>query len=220
MNTYKQTTFPEFTLNELLLLTPDTSQNNLPTQKQLEASRTKKIAEKYTGNCRISVYANGFFVYSDGVRSTVQRIHRCKESICYKFLDDTTQIYASDFFLDLPYYIRLTLEGEERLARNQLARDSAKTFSYENTEMESANLAIAPDYLSEIIKQNDSDILRSLLQKLTTCQAEVVQLYYTEGLSQQEIGERLGISRCSVQDRLDGAIKKLRKLYKQVSSDL
>lgn len=52
-----------------------------------------------------------------------------------------------------------------------------------------------------------------MLESLTEKQREVFLLYYYDGLKQREIAERLGISRDSVNDRLEGALKKVKKLF-------
>ena len=54
---------------------------------------------------------------------------------------------------------------------------------------------------------------REMLESLTEKQREVFLLYYYDGLKQREIAERLGISRDSVNDRLEGALKKVKKLF-------
>jgi RNA polymerase sigma factor (sigma-70 family) len=47
---------------------------------------------------------------------------------------------------------------------------------------------------------------------LTEKQKEVVVLYYRDGYTQQEIGNMLGISRDSVADRLESALKRIKKM--------
>ncbi len=46
---------------------------------------------------------------------------------------------------------------------------------------------------------------------LTVRQAEVILYMFGEGMSQQEIAEELDINISSVRDRINGALKKLRK---------
>ena len=52
-----------------------------------------------------------------------------------------------------------------------------------------------------------------MLSTLTDKQREVYVLYYDEGYTLQEIGEMLGVTWVSVRNRLEGAIKKIRKYY-------
>ena len=54
--------------------------------------------------------------------------------------------------------------------------------------------------------------LKKAMKKLTDAQREAINLYFYKKMTQDEIAETLGIKRTSVQDRLDGALKKLRKL--------
>lgn len=55
-------------------------------------------------------------------------------------------------------------------------------------------------------------LLDEALTHLTDKQIEVVDLYFGKNLTQQEIANKLNLSRTTVQDRLSGSIKKLKKL--------
>lgn len=67
-----------------------------------------------------------------------------------------------------------------------------------------------PDCVSFFIRK---ETRREMLESMTDKQREVFTLYYYDGLKQREIAESLGISRDSVNDRLEGALKKVKKLF-------
>lgn len=46
---------------------------------------------------------------------------------------------------------------------------------------------------------------------LTKKQMEVLELFYEKNMTLEQIAEKLKISKTSVQDRLDGAIRKFKK---------
>lgn len=54
--------------------------------------------------------------------------------------------------------------------------------------------------------------IQNALHKLTDKQRTVVLLHALDGLSFREIGERLGLSRYTVRDYYDHAVKKLKKV--------
>ena len=53
--------------------------------------------------------------------------------------------------------------------------------------------------------------MASAIKYLTQAQAEVIDMYFFQNMTQDAIAEKLGISRSSVQDRLNGALRKLKK---------
>ena len=54
--------------------------------------------------------------------------------------------------------------------------------------------------------------MANAIKHLTQAQAEVIEMYFFQDMTLDAIAERLGISRAGVQDRLNGALKKLKKL--------
>ena len=54
--------------------------------------------------------------------------------------------------------------------------------------------------------------MANAIKHLTQAQAEFIEMYFFQDMTLDAIAERLGISRAGVQDRLNGALKKLKKL--------
>ena len=60
-----------------------------------------------------------------------------------------------------------------------------------------------------VIRQLEIKQLQKAMQQLTENQKERLQLYFFEGLTYRQIGEKLGISDKSVRESIDAALKKL-----------
>ena len=66
---------------------------------------------------------------------------------------------------------------------------------------------------AEMLADEELRRLYAAIGKLTERQKEVIELYYFKGMTQQEIAEELGIGRRSVGNVLEGAIKKIKKVF-------
>lgn len=62
-----------------------------------------------------------------------------------------------------------------------------------------------------VIRQLEIKQLQKAMQQLTENQKERLQLYFFEGLTYRQIGEKLGISDKSVRESIDAALKKIKK---------
>jgi RNA polymerase sigma factor (sigma-70 family) len=68
--------------------------------------------------------------------------------------------------------------------------------------------------LDSLEPEPDLDLSKKLadaMTRLTQAQSEVIQLCFYQNMTQEAAAKKLGLSRASVQDRLNGALKKLRK---------
>ena len=89
--------------------------------------------EKIDSETEISVYKNGFVHYRAGKNNTVFGIWNCDESYCYKSTKDFSTIIDSSYFDDAEWYIRLIIEGEDILERNQKrVRSNHKEFLFDD----------------------------------------------------------------------------------------
>lgn len=66
----------------------------------------------------------------------------------------------------------------------------------------------APDVLDAIVQR---DMLSELLDCLTERQREVVTAYFFDGLTQQQIADKLGISKPAVNKAIKNALSAMRK---------
>ena len=117
----------------------------------LEAKVPIIVKELLSEQAEISVYQNGFVLYRVGKRATVFPLHSCKEYIYDSNIEALTNINER-FFDNENWYIRLILEGEDRLVKNQEVRNGKKTISYS---------AVAEDWNE--LREEDSTLAHLIL---------------------------------------------------------
>lgn len=162
----------------------------------------------------LSVYPGGYAVYSNGSGTTVVSICECGE-YTYRFHDGEDDLPTeSRLLLDgEDWSVVVALKGEEQIEANLMNRKGDRKGSrqyvedWEHIRVEEE----APDVLDAIIQR---DMLSELLDCLTERQREVITAYFFDGLTQQQIADKLGIAKQSVNENLKAAIKKMKKISK------
>ena len=117
------------TLQELKEITETTKYGiKMPTARNLRETG-RAVAEKHLKNDTwITAYQNGYALYHASGHSTVFPIHTCG---AYLYVSSGVSSYLSEHFFEKePWYVRLVLEGEDRLDRNQSAKEQERTVSY------------------------------------------------------------------------------------------
>ncbi len=226
----------ESTLADLLAYIGEVKKaEKTPTPKKLAESGSTVIAEE-TG---CLAYSCGYAVYDNGSGRTVMWLPDCV-SFTYYF-DEATDaekgiISDKDTLPDgllemLPWVMAVTLIGEHRIEANSMNRTGSRsgTKDYDSDDNGDkdgdAEAALEKTYEKAYVWREDrigespetifirKETRREMLESMTDKQREVFTLYYYDGLKQREIAERLGISRDSVNDRLECALKKVKKLF-------
>jgi len=226
----------ESTLADLLAYIGEVKKaEKTPTPKKLAESGSTIIAEE-TG---CLAYSCGYAVYDNGSGRTVMWLPDCV-SFTYYF-DEATDaekgiIPDKDTLPDgllemLPWVMAVTLIGEHRIEANSMNRTGSRsgTKDYDSDDNGDkdgdAEAALEKTYEKAYVWREDrigespetifirKETRREMLESMTDKQREVFTLYYYDGLKQREIAERLGISRDSVNDRLECALKKVKKLF-------
>ena len=180
-----------------------------PSAKNLRETG-KAVAEKQlTGDTWIAVYQNGYALYHACIHSTVFPIHACGD---YLYVSSGVSSYLPEhFFAKEPWHIRLILEGEDRLERNQKAKEKGRTVSYS---------AISEEWEAmEDIRENpleylvDMECRKEMLQCLTERQRAAASLCFLQQKSRKEAARELGITSPAVSAILSQAARRLRKRY-------
>ena len=175
----------------------------------LESDIPIAVKETLGEQAEISVYQNGLVLYRVGKRATVFPLHNCTEYI----YESGEKIFANineRFFDNENWYIRLILEGEDRLAKNQEVRNGKKTISYS---------AVAEDW--DVLGEEDTTLagmilcetMEEALLPLTENQRYVLKRHYLDGITQRIIAKKLGVSNQAVSDMIRKAIRKVQKVY-------
>lgn len=181
----------------------------LPTAKKLRESGLAVAQERLGLDSEIVAYQSGYVIYRVRNHSTVFPLHSCRE---YLYLSGEKMIHLSEqFFCKKEWYLRLVLEGEDRLSRNHEEKERRWNIPYS---------AISEDWealgdLTESVLEHFSkqEIVEEMLQILTDKQRKVIQEYYIQGKTQTQIAKELGVSRLTVRDSIILAINKIRKKY-------
>lgn len=207
-----------------------------PTSKKLREEAGEPIASAM--DC--TVYANGYAVYDNGTGRTVMWIPSCV-SFTYHFdkLRENEKTFMSEtdtlpegLLESLPWFSALTLIGDHRVEANAMnRRQGSRTGSkdYDSDDLGDKDGDVEEAYEKQYQKEynwrethigeNPESIFirketrQEMLASMTEKQREVFVLYYQYGYTQQEIADKLGIDQTSIRDRLDGALKKVKKLF-------
>lgn len=181
----------------------------MPTARNLR-NTGRLVAEKELKNDTwIAAYQNGYALYHAGGHSTVFPVHTCGD---YLYASSGISSYLPEhFFAKEPWHIRLVLEGEDRLERNQKAKEQERTVSYH---------AISEEWQAmEDMRKNPLEYLvdmenrKEILQYLTERQGAAVSLCFFRQKTRKEAAEELGITSPAVSAILSQAARRLRKKY-------
>ena len=225
------------TLAELIdILGPVTRAAKTPTSRKLREEAGEPIAE----SDGILVYSNGYAVYDNGSGRTVVWVPACT-SFTYYFdkmkesekggeIKETFEL-PEGLLESQPWPIAVTLIGDHRVEMNMMNRTGSRTGtrdydSDDNGDKDGdAEDAVEKSYQNEYNWREDQigedpetiyirkETRREMLESMTEKQREVFILYYQYGYTQQEIADMLGISKQSVNERLEGSVRKVRKKY-------
>ena len=105
----------------------------IPTAKKLKEYGTV-IAKKSMGcETEILAFQNGYALYQVSRFTTVFPICFCGK---YQYNAEQADCISEEFFNQREWYIRLILEGEDRLSRNQESKEQGWTISYSDVSEE------------------------------------------------------------------------------------
>ena len=164
---------------------------------------------------QLLVYQEGYALYRVGKYTTVFPVHSCGD-YCYE--NDGQQICVdASFFEQQEWYVRLFLEGEDRLAKNRETCHKGKVVSYHAVSEEwffLSSPALPP--LEQLIEREQ---ILELMGLLTERQRDIVILYFYYGETQWEIAKELGITQPTVSQTLMAALRRMRDSQKDSSSE-
>ena len=164
---------------------------------------------------QLLVYQEGYALYRIGKYTTVFPVHSCGD-YCYE--NDGQQICVdASFFERQEWYVRLLLEGEDRLAKNRETCHKGKVVSYHAVSEEWCFLsspALPP--LEQLIEKEQ---ILELMGLLTERQRDIVILYFYYGETQWEIAKELGITQPTVSQTLMAALRRMRDSQKEGFSE-
>lgn len=181
----------------------------LPTAKQLRVTGLVVAKERLGQEAEISAYQNGCALYQVGRCSTVFFLHPCRDY--YYISDDGIVCLPEQFFEHERWYLRLMLEGEDRLNRNHEERERNWNISYSAISEDWDAMGDWPESAAERLEKQET--VEEMMQLLTEKQKTVICGYYMQGKTQAQLARELGVSRPAVKDSLIHAVGKIRKRY-------
>ena len=139
----------------------------VPSEKALEKEEIV-VKEILSGECDITVYANGYVLYRENGKKTIFPLHSCKD---YQYMDvkEDRSIMNEEFFDNENWYIRLLMEATDRMEINQtkvasnhkrMSRTSKITALYERLSRdddltgESNSIINQKKYLEDYARRN------------------------------------------------------------------
>lgn len=203
------------TLKELKKMVNLTESNGrVPTARQLmESGEEVIVKEILSRETAISVYANGFVLYRSGKHYTVFSIEDCG-TYGYESVKDVAQIYESSFFDNENWYVRLIMEAEDRLERNQeRIKSNHRVCSYDRLVEECGEIGNDEEDILESMAKDD--LIKRMMEKLNERQRDIVYLFYFEQWRQQDIADHFGVSQQSVSDMIRRVLRILSEYVHQ-----
>ncbi len=198
------------TLQELKEITEIPGQRiKMPTAKNLRETGRAVAEKQLEDNAWIAAYQSGYALYHACGHSTVFPIHTCG---AYLYVSSGISSYLPEqFFEKEPWYVRLVLEGEDRLDHNQREKEKERTVSYHAISEEWEVMGNARENPLEYLV--DRENRKEIMYCLTERQKAAVSLCFFQQKSRTEAAKELGISSPAVSTILSQAVRRMRKKY-------
>lgn len=184
----------------------------LPSEKWvLESGGAVVVKERLDELTEISVYESGYVLYRKGIYATVFPLHACDEYIYCSEVDESYHlpVYVLE---NENWYIRLMMEGEDRLIHNQNNRMVGKVVSYSGVSEEWDVLRTTGSVLDDLVQaERTREVLGKILPLMTDCQREVMVRMYIDREEQVDIAESMGVTQQAISDMVRKAKKRVRK---------
>ena len=191
------------------------NQGKLPTARQLRESGLVIVREQFGEKTEICVYQDGHALYQVGNHFTVFLLHPCRD---YLYMaDGKTVVLPEQFFGNREWYLRLVLEGEDRLNRNHEEKERNWNVSYSAVSEDWPAMENLGESMLEQLAIRET--VTEILERLPAKQKYIIQKYYLQEKTQEQISKELGISQQAVSAMISQAIRRIRKNY-SVSQNL
>lgn len=181
---------------------------NVPTAKRLQDTGTVVASRRMGTDAEIIVYQCGYAVYQLGKYVTVFPVHACGDYL-YLLCGEICCI-GEAFFDRQEWYVRLVLEGEDRVSHNRESQEREKRISYSRVAEDWKLLMdMGQSTLEQIIVKES---VREMLEFLTEKQRTVIIQFFFCRKTQKEIGKELGsVSQQAVSLLISNALQTMRR---------
>ena len=178
-----------------------------PTARYMKDCGTVLLCRQMGDGAKLTVYREGYAAYEAGKHATVFPVDRCGD-YDYGMPDGESRI-RGEYFDSLAWYIRLFLEGEDRLCRNRESYEREKNVSYSMVSEEwSALEDLEEPVLERLIREEAAE---DLLGLLTERQRLIIRRLYFQKKTQKEISEEFGITPATVRGIRAEAVRRIQR---------
>ena len=204
----------QMTLKELKAMMPVVPNGKTPKRSELK-NKSEVVAEYQSHDFSLTVFDCGYVLAQHFGRWTIFPVNDCG-GYEYEVADENPvkgkvqTDFDEEYFLDLPWTIRITLTAEDRLEHNAEIRNDNLIRKRPDYIRDYGWLqGYTPSFEYELaMKWEREEVMNMLTEK----QREVMELTL-EGYTQDEIGIILGINRNTVANRIFDARKKISKHF-------
>ena len=203
------------TYGELKNALPSTGERRVPGINQLR-KKAEMVLRKETASGIIEIYSNGFFIFEECGCPTVFGVDRCERPETYSYSGKKEAGVERQDFSEYPWDLILESAGSARLSHNADSREVYQgDISLDNPASEN-NIAfsVKPEHEireeeEEAAEWHDTRVkqMKAILAGLTEKQLEAIMLKRVNGLTQEQIADKMGISRAAVRKHLGYAEK-------------
>lgn len=178
-----------------------------PSARYMKDCGNVLLSRRIGKGAKLTVYREGYVVYEIGKYATVFPVTSCGD---YDYSESDKNCHIDEKYFDnLEWYVRLFLEGEDRLCRNRESYEREKNISYSVVSEEWAVLEdVKESALERVIRE---ETLNNLLGLLTERQRFVICQYYFLQKTQREISEEFNITPAAVRRIHSQAIHRIQK---------
>ena len=166
------------------------------------------VKEVINADTQIMVFENGYVLYIAGDHNTVFPLHNC-DGYEYKSVADSSQILKGDFFENENWYMRLLLEGEDRITNNRAIYHNRFSVSYHDI---AEDLGMMEDRSHNVEKNLiEREMVKEILSFVDEKAAKAISDYYQVGKKQYEIGEEIQMDCKAVSKLIRRNVMKIRR---------
>jgi RNA polymerase sigma factor (sigma-70 family) len=166
------------------------------------------VKEVINAETDIMVFANGYVLYRAGKHTTVFPLHSC-EGYQYGSVTSASNVLQGDFFENENWYVRLILEGEDRIVANGEKHHEKYNDAFHDYEEDMG--AMADEKQDFERKLMEKELIDEALSLVDDKAARVIRDYYGNGYKQYEIGAEIQMDCKAVSKLIHRNLAKIRK---------
>ena len=179
----------------------------VPSAKYLRENEVAVAKQRLMDCAEIIAYQTGYVLYCVGDYATVFPLFTCRDYV-YE-AERKIAVVEENFFDDQPWYVRLILEGEDRLWRNRETREHNNCVSYSCISEGWCELVDKRQNVLE--KLIIEEAIGEFMDLLTDRQRQVIYQIYFQQRTQREVSRVFGITEPAVSKCISQAKQKMRR---------